>query len=302
MNKLKKALVVASKKQSCLELVTAASTLADDVVVVALAGEAAVGASKAYLLELSHSSVVMAASTVKSIVAKEAPQLLITEANRDGRLLSAVVAAENSTSVLTDCTDLWLEAGKVYAKRMSYGGKAFKTEYAEGSMAVVCLGYSIFPAAEDKGAECIEAVELLPTEGISFISREEKEVLKVNLGAAKKVVGIGRGVGDGSKLPQVEEFAKLLGAELACTRPVAEEEHLIPKERYVGVTGCTIKPDLYLALGISGVIQHMAGVNSSGTIIAVNRDKNAPIFANCDYGIVGDMFEVIKLLGNALSE
>lgn len=302
MIKLKKALVVASKKQTCLELVTAAVTLADDVVVIALSEEAAVGAPKAYLLGLNHGSAVMAVSTVRSIVAKEAPQLLITEANRDGRLLSAAVAAEYSASVLTDCTDLWLEDGKVYAKRMSYGGKAVRTEYAAGGMAVVCLGYSVFPAAEDRDAECVEAVELLPTEGISFISREEKEVLKVNLGSAKKVVGIGRGIGDGSKLPLAEEFAALLGAELACTRPVAEEEHLMPKERYVGVTGSKIKPDLYLALGISGVIQHMAGVNSSGTIIAINKDKNAPIFANCDYGIVGDMFEVIKLLGKALGE
>lgn len=302
MNKLRKAIVIASKKASCLELITAASSLADDVVVVALAKEAAVSVSKSYLLKLYRTSVVMTVSTVKAIVKKEAPQLVIVEATRDGRLISAAIAAENSTSVLTDSADLWIENGKVHSKRMTYGGKAFKVEYAKGSMAVVCLGYSVFAATEDKPAENIETVNLLPTEGITFISRKEKEVLNVNLGTAKKVVGIGRGIGDGARLPEVEAFARLIGAKIACTRPVAEEEHLMPKECYVGVTGRTIKPDLYIALGISGVIQHLAGVTSSGTIIAVNKDKNAPIFAHCDFGVIGDMFEVVRLLDEALSK
>ena len=93
-------------------------------------------------------------------------------------------------------------------------------------------------------------------------------------------------------------LAELIGAELACTRPAAEEDHLLSKSCYVGVSGQTIKPDLYLMLGVSGQAQHMVGASNAGVIIAVNKDKNAPVFKRCDYGVVGDVADVAtKLMG-----
>ena len=302
MSKLEKALVITSKKLSALELCSGAASLAEKVVLVALSAEAAVKADKVYLADVSDSSAALALGAIKELVSREAPQLVITELSRNGRMIAAVIAADNATSVLTDSAELWCEDGRVYSKRVTYGGKAFKREAACGNMAVACVGYSVFPAVEDLPAEAVESLELGAVKGISFLSREEKEVQKIDLGSAKKVVGIGRGIGDGSRMGEIEAFAASIGAEMACTRPVAEEEHLMAKGRYVGVTGCTIKPELYLALGISGVIQHMAGVNSSGTVIAVNKDKNAPIFTQCDYGIVGDMFDVAKQLSEALNK
>ncbi|HEX7661681.1 MAG TPA: FAD-binding protein, partial [Pseudonocardiaceae bacterium] len=92
-----------------------------------------------------------------------------------------------------------------------------------------------------------------------------------------------------------------LGAELACSRPVAEGLGWLPTERYVGVSGATIRPDLYLAVGISGQVQHMAGVNHAKVIVAINRDKNAPVFAQADLGVVADLYDVLPALTKALS-
>ena len=94
----------------------------------------------------------------------------------------------------------------------------------------------------------------------------------------------------------VEELAGLMEAEVGCSRPVAEGMNWLPKERYIGVSGAMLKPDLYLALGISGQVQHMVGVNQAKAIVAINKDKAAPIFSQADYGIVGDLYKVLPSL------
>ena len=119
---------------------------------------------------------------------------------------------------------------------------------------------------------------------------------------AKKIVGIGRGISSADNIPAAEKLAGLLGAEIGCTRPVAEEEHWYPKERYIGVSGCMTKPELYLALGISGQIQHMVGVNQAGVIFAVDKSENAPIFAQADHCLVADINTALPALIELLSK
>ena len=119
--------------------------------------------------------------------------------------------------------------------------------------------------------------------------------------AAGRGVGVGRGCADQADLRLAQELATALGAELACSRPLAEGLGWLPAERYVGVSGATIRPELYLAVGISGQVQHMVGVNHSKVIIAINRDKNAPVFGQADLGVVGDLYEVLPALTNALA-
>ncbi|WP_226963138.1 FAD-binding protein [Sutterella seckii] len=114
-------------------------------------------------------------------------------------------------------------------------------------------------------------------------------------------VGVGRGIAKEADLALADALAKAIGAEVGCSRPIAEGEHWMERERYIGVSGVLLKGDVYVALGISGQIQHMVGVNDCGTIIAVNKDKNAPIFNYCDYGIVGDIYKVLPELTKALS-
>ena len=99
-----------------------------------------------------------------------------------------------------------------------------------------------------------------------------------------------------------EEFAAAIGAELGCTRSIAEELHWLPNEVYIGISGQTIRPELYLAIGISGQIQHVAGIRDAGTVVAIDKNENAPIFKAADYGIVGDLYEILPLLTKAIGE
>jgi len=123
----------------------------------------------------------------------------------------------------------------------------------------------------------------------------------VDITAAEKLVGIGRGIKDQANIPQVEELAKSINAVLSCSRPIVDKGWL-PTDRQVGTSGKTVKPKLYLALGISGAFQHILGMKSSDLIIAVNKDPKAPIFNFADYGIVEDMFKILPSLKNKINE
>ena len=129
--------------------------------------------------------------------------------------------------------------------------------------------------------------------GVRVIEHRPKQGEVVNLGAAKRVIGVGRGFAAEEDLKMAEELASLMGAEMACSRPIAEGEKWMSKERYIGVSGVVLKPDVYVAVGISGQIQHMVGVNQAKTLVAINKDKNAPIFKQVDIGIVGDIYTVL---------
>jgi electron transfer flavoprotein alpha subunit len=121
----------------------------------------------------------------------------------------------------------------------------------------------------------------------------------VDLTAAEIIVSVGRGIGDKDKIPVVEDLAQALGAELAASRPICDAGWL-PMERQVGSSGQTVSPKMYVAVGISGAIQHLVGMKGSKTIVAINKDANAPIFEIADYGIVGDLFEVVPALAEAI--
>jgi electron transfer flavoprotein alpha subunit len=121
-----------------------------------------------------------------------------------------------------------------------------------------------------------------------------------DISAAQRLVTVGRGFREKSDLALAEDLAKALGAEIACTRGVAEDYHWLPIERYIGISGRKVKPELYLGAGVSGQVQHVVGMRDSKVIAAVNNDEKAPIFEAADYGIVGDIYEVLPLLTAAL--
>ena len=302
MDKLNKVLVISTSKSSSLELCEGAKGLANEVVLVSVGSrEALVNAEKAYYINTDGSSLVFALPVIEKLAEELVPELIVTEASADGRLIAGVLAAKFDTSTLADSTALTVEGGKVCSKRMVYGGKAFKTEICQTATAVASVSAGTFPKGEEVAAANVEELAIGVDERISFVSHKDKQVQQVNLAAAKKVVGVGRGIKNAEDLEKVTAFAELIGAELGCTRPIAEEDKLLPRERYIGVSGCFTKPDIYIALGLSGQIQHTVGVSAAKVIVAVNKDKNAPIFKQCDYGIVGEINEVLPLLQSYLS-
>ncbi len=123
----------------------------------------------------------------------------------------------------------------------------------------------------------------------------------MDLGAAEIIVSVGRGIKEAENIELVQKLATALGAELAASRPICDNGWL-PMERQVGSSGQTVAPKLYLAIGISGAIQHLVGMKGSKTIVAINKDPEAPIFEIADYGIVGDLFQVVPALIEALSK
>lgn len=303
MDKLNKVLVISGSRSSALELTEGAKSMADEVILAAVgARDALVNADKAYYINSDESSFVLALPVIEKLAEELAPSLIILESSADGRLAAGVLAAKFATSTLADSTCLTVESGKVCSKRMVYGGKAFKTEICRSAVAVACVNAGAFPKGEDVPAANVKELACGADERICFVSHKDKQAQQVNLAAAKKVVGVGRGVKTEEELEKVSAFAELVGAELGCTRPLAEEDKLLPRERYIGVSGCFTKPDIYIALGLSGQIQHTVGVSAAKMIVAVNKDKNAPIFKQCDYGIVGDVQEVIAALSTELEK
>ncbi len=142
---------------------------------------------------------------------------------------------------------------------------------------------------------------IAPRHEVLCQQRRAKSLSSVDLSKAKRVIGVGRGLAAQSDLDMVHKLATVLGAEVGCSRPIAEGENWMERERYIGVSGVLLKSDLYLTLGISGQIQHMVGGNGAKIIVAINKDKNAPIFNYADYGLVGDIYKVVPALIDQLS-
>lgn len=304
---LDKVWYVAEKEESLSQLSAAGYTIGNQVEALLIGSQSLVerasawGAGKVYYLgQVSEDRMVEDYfSTILALVNEQKPGCVLFWSNKRGRLLAARLAAACETSVLTDTFGLQADGEAVVNKKMVYGGAAFRTEKSAAQVKIACVGDGVFEAAQKDSRNQGEVVEvgfIEPEKKAKRLKVEPKVVEKVNLASAKRVVGIGRGLAQQSDLKMIEEFAAALGAELGCTRPIAEGEKWMAAERYIGISGAMIKPDLYVALGVSGQVQHMSGANQAKTIIAVNKDKQAPIFKQADYGIVGDIYTVIPAL------
>lgn len=298
MSKLNQVWVIASGKSVINELTSGAALLGKSVSLLLVGDQTnALGANTVYYFgESGQKQTFLSYLPAMVQLAKEKkPDLIITDLSKNGRIAASYMAAAFQTNVMTDISEIWVENESVFSKRMVYGGSAFKTEKSSG-MAVACVGSGVFQVGAPTAAGEIIKISVSYKTGIIFKKKAVKTVQAVNLAAAKRIVSVGRGLGCPDNLSYAEAFADAVGAEIACSRPVAEEEKWLPKERYVGVSGTMVKPDVYVAVGISGQVQHMAGANQSGAIVAINKDSAAPIFKQCDFGIVGDMLKILPTL------
>lgn len=240
-------------------------------------------------------SLVSVLSAVSELIVSQKPQLLLCESGSDGRLLAGYTAAKLGVSPLCDVMSLSCTADAVETTRLVYGGSAVKTEQcAFPAVAIVCAG--TFEASDAAAEPQVTQINCSGSCSVELAGTSAVEASTVNLAAAKRVVGVGRGLASADNIPAAEKLAAALGAEIGCTRPVAEEEHWYSKDRYIGVSGVMIKPNFYLAIGISGQIQHMVGVNQTNVICAINKDENAPIIKQADYTLIGDVSAVLPAI------
>ena len=236
-------------------------------------------------------------AAVGRVVAAAAPRVVVGPATDAGRVLLGAVAAATGAVVLAGVSELSLDGDQVVVERAVSGGIALRRDRVVAGTAVV----TVAPGGAVAGATpvAVEEVDPGPLLPLRVTDRRVTPRAGVDLGSAKTVVGVGRGLKAREDLALIEDLAAAAGGELACSRPLAEGVDWVGKERYLGISGQTISPDLYVAVGISGQIQHMVGVREAKTIVAVNSDPHAPVFRECDYGIVGDLYTVVPILAEA---
>ncbi len=232
------------------------------------------------------------------------PVVIIAGASARGRDLTSWVAADLDAGLVSDCIALEVDGDRVKVTRPVYAGKLLSTVFVSSGTQVVSLRGRAFAQAESTGgngtADWVEPVVNEDDIASKVIGFEEKGS-GVSLSDASIIVSGGRGVGGPEGFDPVRELAEVLGAAVGASR-AAVDAGWIPYEHQVGQTGKTVSPDLYIACGISGAIQHQAGMRTSKIIVAVNKDPEAPIFKLAQYGIVGDLFDVLPALNEAFGE
>ncbi|MET3804051.1 electron transfer flavoprotein alpha subunit [Nakamurella sp. UYEF19] len=304
------------------ELLTAAARLgAPSAVVIGPAGTAAAlteqlgaaGAVKVYAAESVDPTKVLLTGQVAALQAAVAaaaasggaqgPAAVLVAATFDGREIAGRLAVRLDSGLLADVVDVALEGGVVVATQSVFGG-AYTTRYqvTRGVPVISVRGNSIDGAADPVSSpEIVDLATEVDAATTTTVSEwlPEEAGDRPELGGAKIVVSGGRGVGSADNFHVVEELADVLGGAVGASRAAVDSGYY-PHQFQVGQTGTTVSPQLYVALGISGAIQHRAGMQTSKTIVAVNKDTDAPIFEIADYGVVGDLFTVAPQLASAV--
>jgi electron transfer flavoprotein alpha subunit len=291
-------------KKVSLELLTLARTLGEPAAVVF--GDAApldaklkeYGAAKVYVAdapEIEKYLVAPKATVLANLVRDKQPAAVLLPSTQEGKEIAGRLAVKLDNGLLVDAVDV--AADGTATQTVFAGSTIVKSKVTKGIPLITIRPNSVTPApADSPGAAAVEsvAVELSDTDKLATVTDRvaEKKGSRPELTEASIVVAGGRGVGSAENFKLVEEMADLLGAAVGASR-AATDSGFYPHQFQVGQTGKTVSPQLYIALGISGAIQHRAGMQTSKTIIAVNKDGEAPIFELADFGVVGDLFKVV---------
>ncbi|MBI3406146.1 MAG: electron transfer flavoprotein subunit alpha/FixB family protein [Acidobacteria bacterium] len=246
---------------------------------------------------------------LQQVIAKEKPDYILLPHTYQVRDFAPMLAAALGKGMIADCTSVRNDSGKLVFVRQMFQGRTAADVIFQGAapwfasfQAGAFRADLVAPHASGKAPVQSVSVDLKPekirTKPLELF-REAKQA--VDLTQAPVIVSIGRGIKEPANIPMAERLAKAMGGELAASRPICDEGWL-PMDRQIGSSGQTVAPKLYVALGISGAIQHVVGMKGSRCIVAINKDQNAPIFEVADYGIVGDIFEIIPALTEELEK
>lgn len=264
------------------------------------AGElAGAGADEVILIDDAASPIESSARGIAKAIESEGFSIFAVGATPCGRELAAKVAGHMDCAMASDIAGASLDGDELRIARQLYGGSVIE-DVLLPLPCVVTIGKGKWEASDRSGQSRQRKVSIERDERVSVVETAPVAKQGADLRSAKRIVSIGMGIQDQGDLAMVGGLADKLDAPLGCTRGIAEERRWLPVEQYVGLSGVTVSPDLYLTLGVSGQVQHMVGARDSKVIAAIDKNENAPIFKSCDYGIVGDLYEIVPLLVKAL--
>ncbi len=238
------------------------------------------------------------ASVIAAAAKKESADIVVLSNSFSGRGLAPRIGVKLEAGVADGAVALpEISGDKFTVKKTAFSGKAFATVQLTSANKVIALTPNSYQVVEKAAAGKVEdfASEAKESDFKAMVKDIVRSTDKVSLPDAEIVVSGGRGLKGPENWGMIEELADLLGAATACSKPVSDAGWR-PHSEHVGQTGIAVSPNLYIAIGISGAIQHLAGISSSKVIVAINKDPEAPIFKVADYGIVGDAFEVVPQL------
>lgn len=246
------------------------------------------------------------AKALEAVIKEANPNLVFLAHSAIGRDLAPRLAARFGAGQVSDIINVELDGGQLVFTRPIYAGKAFTKNVVEGDLVFATVRPNNLPKSEPEAGKAANVVNVsveIPADSLRTFIKEvvKKSTGGVDLSEAKIIVSGGRGVKSADGFKPLQELADVLGAAVGASRGACDAEYC-DYALQIGQTGKVVTPDLYIACGISGAIQHLAGMSNSKVIVAINKDPEAPIFKVADYGIVGDLFEIVPILTEELKK
>ena len=264
------------------------------------------GADKVYIVDdpsLKYFRIEPHLSVVHNLVLNHKPEIVLIGSTRNGKPLAARLATRLETGCVPDCNRLSVdEQGRLIGERITYGGNAtakitFKTK---PQIATVPVRAFEKPEPKDRNGQLIKIDAKTEQPKTEIVETKPLETSNVRIEDAQVIISCGRGLMKKEDRILLDELAQVLCGQVGCSRPLSEDRKWFSE--WVGLSGHKVKPKLYMACGISGVIQHVAGIRDAKVIVAINKDEQAPIFEIADYGVVGNLYEILPALKEAIKK
>ena len=262
------------------------------------------GADKVYLVDnqaLAHFQIEAYLSVLHNLAVNYKPEIILIGSTRNGKPLAARLATRLEAGCVPDCNRLSVdEQRRLVGERITYGGNAAAkiTFKAKPQIATVPARAFEKPEPKDHSGQLVKLDVKIEESRTEIVETKPLEVSSVRIEDADVIISCGRGLGKKEDRALLDELATVLCGQVGCSRPLAEDRKWFTE--WVGLSGHKVKPKLYIACGISGVIQHVAGIRDAKVIVAINKDEQAPIFEVADYGVVGSLYEILPALKEAI--